>query len=488
MPFTSWLQRRRHERLVRRDQIVDSFGDPVLVLDRDRLVMDMNLAALRLADRPAGSSDWRGAKIETLIPFLREVAVTGADVAPSIAIDTADASYDVRVSRVRATRAAWLVVLRDVTAERKAILERERFVRQSTDLVSTVSHELRTPAAAIQGAVQLVLGSARSTLAPDDQALLEGALRGCERIAGIVHDILDISTIESRHPAGVQPVAIERLVIDALFDAGGLAAERTVRVETSLAKDLPLVHGDHDRLVHVFVTLLTTTIAAAPAGSFVTLRARRHEEWVVLDVQGDGNPLPPERFYSGPLALSRTIVEQHGGRLAAERDDLGGTRFVVHLRQSDDTRKQSPRVTPTTVFPRGRETNPPKDVRILVADDDPDLRDVVSETLQSQGFTVITAEDGVRADDILAVEAIDLAVIDLNMPNRTGGEVIRGIRSGTRQPGLPILVLTGSVNERETPDNLGADALLTKPTDLRRLVAEVKTLLERPDAAQGSKA
>jgi CheY-like chemotaxis protein len=332
--------------------------------------------------------------------------------------------------------------------------------------------------------VQLVLGSTQSTLMPDDQRLLEGALRSCERLAGIVHDILDISTIESARPAGGRrPIVIERLVLDALFDTGLLAEERAVHVETSVAADLPLARGDHDRLVHVFVMLLTRAIAAAPAGSSVTLRARRDQAWVVLDVHSAGNALPPGLSFGGVLELPTALVEQCGGRLTIKRSDVGGTRFIVRLRQSDDVRMQAPRVTPATVFPRGGQAIQPGGARILLADDDPDLRDIVSEALQSQGFTVFTARDGVQADALLAAEAIDLAILDLRMPLRSGGEVIRGIRHGTRQPGLPILVLTGSIDEREAPDSLGADVLLTKPTDLRRLIAEVSALLARPAAA-----
>lgn len=479
----SWFRHLfRDTPLVARDQIVDSISDPVLVLDSDRAILDMNLAAVRLAVRGAAASgEWQGASVDDLFPFLKGAAVAGAAAVPVLSIESADASYDVRVSRVRARRAAWLVLLHEVTAERRAAADRERFVRQNTELVSTVSHELRTPAAAIQGAVQLVLGSTRSTLAAEDRRLLEGTLRSCERLAGMVHDILDISTIESSHVSGgEQPLAIERLIIDALFDAGRLAAERKVRVDTSISGDLPLVRGDYDRLVQVFVTLLTKAIGTAPAGTTVTARGRRDDGSVIVEVQGAGDALPPGEFDGGALALSRALVEQHGGRLAVERTGTGGTMFVVRLPPSPDARAQAPRITPATVFPRAEEpAAPPAAARILIADDDADLRSVVGEALESQGFVVLAADDGDEANAILAREHIDLAVLDLNMPNRSGWEVIRDIRGGTRQPALPILVLTGSVDERETPDRLGADVLLTKPTDLRRLVAEVKKLLGR---------
>ena len=89
-----------------------------------------------------------------------------------------------------------------------------------------------------------------------------------------------------------------------------------------------------------------------------------------------------------------------------------------------------------------------------------------------------------QAEAILEREPVDLVVLDLNMPHRTGYDVIRTIRGGARQPALPILVLTGSIDERETSGSLGADVLLTKPTDLRRLVTEIRALLARPTSAR----
>ena len=63
------------------------------------------------------------------------------------------------------------------------------------------------------------------------------------------------------------------------------------------------------------------------------------------------------------------------------------------------------------------------------------------------------------------------------MPHQHGDEVIRRLRAGTQQPGLPVVVLTGTIDERLTPASLGANALLTKPANLARLIAEVKGLL-----------
>src|SRR5689334_21155147 len=133
-----------------RDQLMDSLGDAVLVVDGGRRVIDMNAAAIRLAGSPA---EWIGAAADALFPFLEGAPISGAGAAREITVAAPDAWYDVRVSWARADRAAWIVVLLDVSEQRRAIAEREQFVAQNNELVSRVTHELRTPLAAIQGAL-----------------------------------------------------------------------------------------------------------------------------------------------------------------------------------------------------------------------------------------------------------------------------------------------------------------------------------------------
>jgi signal transduction histidine kinase/CheY-like chemotaxis protein len=469
----TWRRTPGGEVTVARDQLIDSIADAVVVVDRARAVLDMNLAALRLA----GSPDlWRGRPVESLLPFLEDAPIAGAAATSSFTIDAGPASYDVRVSRARASGAAWVVMLRDVTEQRRAAAERERFVTQNTELVSRVSHELRTPIAAIQGALQLVLGTGHQGLDGDGRRLLESALRSGERLARIVHEILDISSIDAARPAsGPQPVAAERLVIDALLDVSRIAAEKTVRIDSAVVPNLPRLRGDPDHLVQVLVNLLVNAVTHSPAGSTVTVSAWPEKGMVVLAVRDQGPGIGPGRrdtvLGSAGLATSKALVEQHGGRMAIESTPGAGATFLLYLPEAPARHAEPP-------VSAGPAIEPPA-VRILVADDDDDLRGIVTEALEAQGFAVLAAEDGQQAKEVLEREHVDLAVLDLNMPHLTGYEVIREVRRGTRHRDLPVLVLTGSVDERESPDSLGADVLLTKPTDLRRLVLEIKSLLNR---------
>jgi signal transduction histidine kinase/ActR/RegA family two-component response regulator len=438
------------------DQLIDGIADPVLVLDRERAIVDLNLAALRLAGNP---DSWRGARADTLFPFLAGLSVTGADRQSPTIVEVASHSYELRASRVRVGAGAWLVMLRDVSTPRRLAAEREEFVRRSSELIASVSQELRTPVAAVQGALQLVL--AGKALTPDDRRMLTAALRSCEHLARIAHEILDISTIEAARPVpGPQPFAAERLVLDALFDVARHAAEKNIRIENGVARDLPLVIGNYDQLVEALVNVLLHAIADAPEGSTVGIGGVQTGDAVGIAVHDAGPGVAPD-------PISAALVAHQRGRIVIDRPQGGGTTVSLYLPQAPLQTRQA------------RGTATVATARILVADDDPDLRDIVTEALESSGFSVIAAEDGQRALELLAQEHVDLAVLDFNMPNVRGDEVIRSVRSGERQPHLPIVMLTGSFDERHVPAGLGADVLLTKPADLRRLVREIHSLLGR---------
>jgi CheY-like chemotaxis protein len=326
----------------------------------------------------------------------------------------------------------------------------------------------------IRGALELALQRS-AAFDPDSRRLLETAIHGCDRLSRIVHEIVDLSTIEAERPSGVaQRIAAERLIIDALLDVGRAAATKGVRVETSIEQGLPPILGDHDRLVQVLVNLVSDAIAHAPDGSTVAVSAwrdgSRRDSPVSIGVRDER----PRGAAEPRLAVTRALIEQQAGHLIDEYGAAAGAMFTMQLPAAPQQRPAAPAVAEP---PPVDADAPPAVPRVLVADDDPDLRDVVTEALAAHGFEVLEAADGRAASDLLARERVDLAVLDITMPHQNGYEVIRQLRAGPLQPDLPVVVLTGTVDERDVPSDLAADVVLTKPANLKRLVTEVRSLL-----------
>ena len=117
--------------------------------------------------------------------------------------------------------------------------------------------------------------------------------------------------------------------------------------------------------------------------------------------------------------------------------------------------------------------------RILVADDQPDLRMILSSRLRAAGHDVLEARDGVEALELASAQAIDLAILDVMMPELNGFQVCRRLREGPGGDAVPIVLLTARDSEADRfwGGEVGADLYLTKPIDPATVVAEVEALL-----------
>ena len=125
-------------------------------------------------------------------------------------------------------------------------------------------------------------------------------------------------------------------------------------------------------------------------------------------------------------------------------------------------------------------------VHVLVCDDEPDIRDMMSTYLQRRGYTVSVAESGASLDQVLEEhEDIQLIVLDINMPGEDGLSVLRRLRT---DKSLPIIMSTaaGDTVDRVVGLELGADDYLAKPVDLRELEARIKAVLRRGHSAPSS--
>jgi DNA-binding response OmpR family regulator len=121
--------------------------------------------------------------------------------------------------------------------------------------------------------------------------------------------------------------------------------------------------------------------------------------------------------------------------------------------------------------------------KILVADDEKDIVDLIAFNLEREGFAVATARNGRQVMDRVRVDKPDLLILDLMMPEVTGEEVCRRIRSDTATVGLPIIILTAKADpvDRIIGLEIGADDYITKPFHIRELVARVRAVLRRSE-------
>lgn len=113
--------------------------------------------------------------------------------------------------------------------------------------------------------------------------------------------------------------------------------------------------------------------------------------------------------------------------------------------------------------------------RILLADDDPGVRESLAAALRSDGYAVLPAKDGQEALDMIAVSAVDLVLLDLNMPVKNGWDTFE--RLTAENPLMPIIIITARPNQLFTALSAGVGALLEKPMDIPTLLKTVNALL-----------
>lgn len=243
------------------------------------------------------------------------------------------------------------VAFRDMVRKVQASQQAQR------DFVANVSHELKTPLTSIQGFAQAILDGTAG--APNDQAHAARVIfEESDRLHRLVEDLLDLARLDAGQIAfRREPVALEELVRGVVERLSLRAAENDIRVELDIGR-LPQVVGDGDRLAQVFTNLLDNALQHTPSGATVQVRARAEAGEVSLSVEDSGPGIPAEelprifeRFYQVDkarprgggrgvglgLAISREIVQAHGGKLTAESAPGKGSRFTVRLPAAQPT-------------------------------------------------------------------------------------------------------------------------------------------------------
>jgi len=166
------------------------------------------------------------------------------------------------------------------------------------------------------------------------------------------------------------------------------------------------------------------------------------------------------------------IIKQHNGWINLESLAGKGTTFCVYFPEALRPPEEAPKLLETAASGTGKET-------VLFADDEELIRDLGRHVMEMHGYTVLLAEDGMRAIELFRSnrEAIDLVVLDLTMPQRSGMEVLHAIRN--LDPGARVILSSGS----SPPEPVPGTMFLPKPYRAEALVKAVRSALDAPRPA-----
>jgi signal transduction histidine kinase len=235
------------------------------------------------------------------------------------------------------------VILQDVTRLR-------RFDELKNDLVATVAHEFRTPLTSLRMAIHLCVEEAAGPITEKQADLLHAAREDCERLQGIVDDLLDLSKLRSgRVVLELQPVSTREVLETALAPHRMAAEEKGVRLRVEHEPEEARVEGDPERLRLVLSNLVANAVRHTPREGEVVVRARRDgTARIRFEVADTGEGIAPEhqarvfeKFYRVPgagtgsaglgLSIAQEIVQAHGGELGLTSEVGRGSTFGFSL-------------------------------------------------------------------------------------------------------------------------------------------------------------
>lgn len=481
-----------------RDLLLASLAEGVAELDAEGRVLSVNAAfatllrrtELDLIDRPLG--ELLGLPDEEVAHLLRGARDGRRGNAPDRVVRAGELRLRLRVSRVErgADPIGFMLLCDDQTEVLRAQEERESLRSRLAEteklvalgrMVAGIAHEINNPLTGVLGYAQLL----KQRAAGEPQAVqAERILQEAQRCRQVVARLLAFA---QQVPPALEPHDLNEVVRDAVDRMGGVLAEADVALELDLQPALPSIPLDRAQMQEVVQELAANAaraLARAEAPRRVRIATRRDDRGVELEVMDNGPGIPEtdrgrvfDPFFTtaevgqgAGLGLSAAygVVQGHGGRLRVANGAGQGTRLVMEL-------PFAPRGAGTAPA----ATDPRAPARVLVADDEPVILDLLVDLLEARGIEVHTASNGVEALARLASRDYDAVLLDLKMPEMGGREVYETLGRINPRMQRRVLFSTGDMVAGETRaflDRVGSP-VLAKPFQIDQVTEMLKGFL-----------
>lgn len=404
------------------------------------------------------------------------------------------------------------LLIRDITAEKE-------IDRMKTDFISTVSHELRTPLTSVLGFASIIKEKLENdvfpALATDDRKLQKTIKRvddnlniivsEAERLTSLINDVLDIAKMEAgKVEWAMQPLDPGELIEWAANSTAALFETNGLQLLTEIDPELPQIMGDRNRLLQVLINLISNAVKFTESGA-VICRAKPETNGVCISIVDTGIGITPddqpqvfEKFRQVGdtltdkpkgtglgLPICRQIVEHHGGQIWVESELGKGSTFSFIIPTVVNENKINSKLNLDALVKQLKEhvtvtklTENQTRKTVLVVDDDTNIRELLRQQLETEGYQVWEAKDGVDAIQQIKTSRPDLILLDVMMPQINGFDVAAVLKNDPQTADIPIIILS-IVENKERGYHIGIDRYLTKPIDTGKLLNEIGTLLSQ---------
>jgi signal transduction histidine kinase/DNA-binding NarL/FixJ family response regulator len=441
-----------------------------------------------------------------------------AGVSPMLPIDERYRGFAALVAR---EIGGALTRARALEGERRRAEALAEIDRAKTAFFANVSHEFRTPLTLMVSPIEDALAAAEPVLAGPELATVH---RNAVRLLKLVNALLDFARIEAgRARATFEPTDLAQLTADLASTFRSAVARAGLQFDVECRPLAAPISVDRDAWEKIVLNLLSNALKFTFAGG-ITVSLREVGGSIELSVRDTGVGIPaaerphvferfhrvhgaPARTHEGSgigLALVHELVKMHGGTMRVESETGSGTTFTVAIpaRRADEGSAAGARVArdaaavaarpyvlealrwlPEAAAARaGARDRVPAAARILIADDNADMREYVSRLLADR-WIVESVGDGEAALEAARARPPALVISDVMMPRLDGFGLLRALRADEATSGVPVILLSARAGEEARIEGLeaGADDYIVKPFSARELRARVEAQLLRAE-------
>ena len=399
--------------------------------------------------------------------------------------------------------------LRAAQEARQALAESQAASRAKTQFLSSMSHELRTPLNAVLGFSALLRHEAVDRLTPQQLAQLDHVQQAGWHLLRLINDVLDLSRIEAGQ-IGVSPHALELgpLLDEALQMNRPQAAQGDIALRPLYHGAAPLwVRADPTRLRQVVLNVISNAIKYGRPQGNVQVRAFRHAGGVAIEVVDTGLGMSAQQLQhlfepfnrlgrdaqgiEGTgigLSLTRQLMQLMNGAVEITSEEGHGTRVLLTLPGADATPSQVPAIGAPPPLPGGERA--PRGTVLYIEDNEVNTLLVEQLLARWDGVRFVAARDGGTGLRVALALRPDLVLLDLQLPDIDGLEVLGHLRASDSARDTPVVVLSATAMPSDIAQahERGATDYWTKPLDFQHFLNGVTLLLQRAEGRAASAA
>ena len=380
----------------------------------------------------------------------------------------------------------------------KAVDDAEEASKAKSTFLAKMSHELRTPLNAIIGYSEMLQEDARDEGATRTADDLDKVLNAARHLLGLINDVLDISKIEAgKMELFLETFPLSKIIGDVATTISPLIDKKGNRLVLDFPANIGTMHADATKLRQMLLNLLSNASKFTENGT-VTLRATRitgiGNDIIELAIVDTGIGMTPTQLsrlfqafsqadastsskYGGTglgLAISKQFAQMMKGDITVS--SIAGTGSTFLIRLPANVQSGQPKVIQTSEKLTRSPFPTEEKARILLIEDDKEIRQVLSTLLSENGYFPVQADSAEHGLALAAQQVPILVVLDVSLAGIDGWTVLTKLQDDPKLTDIPVIIL-GAATDTDMALSLGATAIVNKPVDAARLTAEIAMLI-----------